>query len=112
MTWRKSWKRNWDEIKYCSDACRRRKVRKIDQALENKIVEILERKPRGSSICPSEAAKELNPGGWKELQEPARCAARRLEARGKIELKQQGQNVNPSTAKGAIRLSKRTTPSG
>jgi hypothetical protein len=24
MTWRKKWARNWDEVKYCSDACRRR----------------------------------------------------------------------------------------
>jgi hypothetical protein len=23
MTWRKRWERNWDEVKYCSDACRR-----------------------------------------------------------------------------------------
>jgi hypothetical protein len=23
MTWRKSWERSWDEVKYCSDACRR-----------------------------------------------------------------------------------------
>ena len=23
MTWRKSWARNWDDVKYCSDACRR-----------------------------------------------------------------------------------------
>ena len=23
MTWRKSWARNWDEVKYCSDACRK-----------------------------------------------------------------------------------------
>ncbi len=22
MTWRKSWAKNWDEVKYCSDACR------------------------------------------------------------------------------------------
>jgi hypothetical protein len=25
MTWRKSWARNWDEVKYCSEACRRRR---------------------------------------------------------------------------------------
>jgi hypothetical protein len=24
MTWRKKWARNWDDVKYCSDACRRR----------------------------------------------------------------------------------------
>jgi hypothetical protein len=22
MTWRKRWARSWDEVKYCSDACR------------------------------------------------------------------------------------------
>ena len=25
MTWRKSWAKNWDEVKYCSDACRSKK---------------------------------------------------------------------------------------
>jgi hypothetical protein len=24
MTWRKRWARTWDQVKYCSDACRRR----------------------------------------------------------------------------------------
>ena len=23
MTWRKAWAKNWDEVKYCSEACRR-----------------------------------------------------------------------------------------
>ncbi|MES1978462.1 MAG: DUF2256 domain-containing protein [Pseudomonadota bacterium] len=22
MVWRKSWAKNWDDVKYCSDACR------------------------------------------------------------------------------------------
>ena len=26
MTWRKAWAKNWDEVAYCSDACRRKKV--------------------------------------------------------------------------------------
>ncbi|MDP3521109.1 MAG: DUF2256 domain-containing protein [Hydrogenophaga sp.] len=25
MTWRKAWAKNWDEVRYCSDACRARK---------------------------------------------------------------------------------------
>ncbi|QWE10182.1 DUF2256 domain-containing protein [Polynucleobacter sp. es-EL-1] len=25
MTWRKSWAKNWEEVKYCSDACRAKK---------------------------------------------------------------------------------------
>lgn len=23
MVWRKKWRNNWDEVSYCSDACRR-----------------------------------------------------------------------------------------
>jgi len=23
MTWRKRWEKNWDEVKYCSEACRK-----------------------------------------------------------------------------------------
>ncbi|WP_075255935.1 DUF2256 domain-containing protein [Herbaspirillum camelliae] len=25
MSWRRNWARNWDEVKYCSEACRRRR---------------------------------------------------------------------------------------
>jgi hypothetical protein len=25
MVWRKRWAKNWDEVKYCSDACRTKK---------------------------------------------------------------------------------------
>ena len=25
MTWRKAWAKNWENIKYCSDACRKNK---------------------------------------------------------------------------------------
>jgi hypothetical protein len=25
MSWRKAWAKNWDGLKYCSDACRARK---------------------------------------------------------------------------------------
>ena len=26
MTWRKSWAKNWESVKYCSDACRNKKI--------------------------------------------------------------------------------------
>jgi hypothetical protein len=26
MTWRRKWARTWEEVKYCSDACRRAKA--------------------------------------------------------------------------------------
>ena len=32
MTWRKSWAKNWDEVKYCSDACRAKKQASVTAA--------------------------------------------------------------------------------
>ena len=29
MTWRKSWSKNWDEVKYCSNACKKKKSNKV-----------------------------------------------------------------------------------
>ena len=26
MSWRRSWARNWNEVRYCSEVCRRRKT--------------------------------------------------------------------------------------
>jgi hypothetical protein len=26
MTWRKAWAKNWDDVKYCSDDCRRKRA--------------------------------------------------------------------------------------
>ncbi len=26
MSWRRAWAKNWDEVRFCSDACRRGKV--------------------------------------------------------------------------------------
>jgi hypothetical protein len=32
MTWRKSWAKNWEAVKYCSDACRARKTQIANRA--------------------------------------------------------------------------------
>ncbi len=29
MTWRRRWARNWDEVKFCSNACRRNKAGRV-----------------------------------------------------------------------------------
>lgn len=41
---------------------------------------------------------------WRDLMEPARRAARRLVVAGEVEIVQQGRVVDPSTAKGPIRV--------
>lgn len=108
IEWRKKWERDWDAVRYCSDACRRRRPSATDDALERAIVTLLDRRPRGATICPSEAAKAVAGGGtddpWRALMEPARAAARRLAAGGVVEVTQGGRVVDPSTAKGPIRI--------
>lgn len=108
MTWRKSWAKNWDEVKFCSDACRGKRVRAIDQQLEDEILRLLRVRGAGKTICPSEAARAVAGSeereAWERLMEPARAAARRLVAKGEIVVTQGGHPVDASTAKGPIRL--------
>ena len=104
IEWRKKWARSWDDVKYCSDACRRHKVTDTDRALESSIRSLLDSRKGGATICPSEAAREVGGEDWRDLMEPARRAARRLVAAGDVEITQGGKVVDPSTAKGPIRV--------
>jgi len=124
LEWRKKWERSWDEVRYCSKGCKSRKVKPVDEALEQAIISLLHKRAAGATICPSEAAQQvgadfaaasdgtsdgagdddLSQGAWRPLMEPARAAARRLVAAGDVEITQRGQRVDPSTAKGPIRI--------
>jgi len=104
FSWRPSLARTWDEVRWCSDACRRRGVRPVDRALEAAIAELLDARARDATICPSEAARRVDEEGWRALMEPARRAARRMVAAGTLEIVQAGRVVDPSSAKGPIRL--------
>ena len=104
ITWRKKWARDWDSVRWCSDACRRRRTTGQDLALERAVLTLLEARARGATICPSEAARAVGGEQWRDLMEPARAAARRLVAAGQVEITQGGRVVDPSTAKGPIRV--------
>jgi hypothetical protein len=109
IEWRRKWAKNWDDVRYCSDACRSRKVSKVDAELEAKILELLGKRAAGATICPSDAARAVRPDDWRDLMEPARRAARRLVTAGEVTITQHGTPVDPSTARGPIRI-RRTTP--
>ncbi|MCB1131132.1 MAG: DUF2256 and DUF3253 domain-containing protein [Verrucomicrobiae bacterium] len=106
IEWRKKWAAAWNQVRYCSDACRRNKPRGKDLELEREILALLEARPRNATICPSEAARAVFPETWRDRMEDTRRAARRLAARGRVEVTQRGAPVDPSTAKGPIRLRK------
>ncbi len=104
MTPRKNWKRQSTPVRYCSKQCRRLRIRRIDRELEAVTIALLTKRPKSSSICPSEVAKHVRPESWNEIMESARMAARRLMAQGQVEITQGGRVVDPSTAKGPIRI--------
>ncbi|MFE6160689.1 DUF3253 domain-containing protein [Streptomyces sp. NPDC056486] len=75
--------------------------------LERAILDLLERRGPTSTICPSDAARAVYEGdddGWRALMEPARRAARRLVTAGEVEITQSGRPVEPTKARGPIRI--------
>ncbi|GAA2306432.1 hypothetical protein GCM10010234_57400 [Streptomyces hawaiiensis] len=81
--------------------------RQLTQRLEQVIMDLLERRAATASICPSDAARavyEGDDGGWRALMEPARRAAWRLVAVGKVEVTQAGRPVTQTEARGPIRI--------
>jgi Protein of unknown function (DUF3253)/Uncharacterized protein conserved in bacteria (DUF2256) len=104
MHWRKAWAAHWEEVRFCSAACRKNRPGETDTQLEQMIISLLDQRSAGASICPSEVARAVKPNDWEELMEPTRCAARRLVALGVVEITQRGSVVEPSTARGPIRI--------
>ncbi len=116
--WTEQNSRDWDILKFCSDACSGYHPGEKDAALEAAILQLLaERTADGTTnktICPSEAAKlvagdprnksHATRRDWEALMEPARAAARRLVTQNKIVITQHNRPVDPGTAKGPIRL--------
>ena len=108
IEWRRKWARDWEQVRYCSAGCRRHGVTDTDRRLERAILDLLAARAAAATICPSEAARAVGGDGWRELMEPARQAARRLVAAEAVEITQGGRVVDPSTARGPIRVRRRT----
>ncbi|QJU54843.1 DUF3253 domain-containing protein [Herbiconiux sp. KACC 21604] len=78
----------------------------LDTRLETTILDLLARRAP-STICPSDAARAAVDGtdeAWRPLMEPVRDAARRLVARGEVEITQHGEVIDPTSPHGPIRI--------
>ena len=108
--WRKKWERDWPNVRFCSRNCKRG-LSKVDRDLEFAILNLLGKRNQGSSICPSEAARVVDPENWKPLMELTRRAARRLALRECIQITQGKRCVSSLNFKGPIRLKLTVTES-
>ncbi|MFL6157740.1 MAG: DUF3253 domain-containing protein [Marmoricola sp.] len=85
----------------------------LDRALEEAILDLLEHRDPGKTICPSEAARAVaasrpatdgSDQAWRDLMDPARRAVRRLVGTRQVVATQGGRVVDPVTARGPIRV--------
>ncbi|MGK0358483.1 MAG: hypothetical protein ACI9U2_000772 [Bradymonadia bacterium] len=104
FAWRRKWAANWHAVRYCSAGCRRQRRSPDGEALEAAIIALLSSRAARHTICPSEAARQVRADDCKALMQPARDAARRLVAQDRVRILQRGRAVDPSTARGPIRI--------
>ena len=103
IEWRAAWARDWDQVRYCSAACRRRGVTAVDHDLEERILAMLAGRGARATVDAAEVARAAaGDEPWAPFVEPVRRAARRLVARDEVVIVQGGAVVDPSTAKGPI----------
>lgn len=100
ITYRKKWEKNWDEIKYCSDECRRNK-NKYD--FRESILSLLKDRSPQQFLCPSEVLNE-DLKTDKVMLEHVRRSARLLAHEGLVEILQNGKLVNPSEFRGPVQV--------
>ena len=83
-----------------------------DDDIAAKIVELCTARGPHKSICPSEAARALAPGegAWREMMPDVRRVSGQLVHDGQIAATQRGADVDPTAARGAIRLRIRPLP--
>jgi Protein of unknown function (DUF3253) len=79
-------------------------VADVGARLEQAIDALLDDRRAGATICPSEAARAVDPEGWRELMPAARAAAGRLAAAGRVEVTQRGEVIDVATVRGPVRV--------
>lgn len=75
--------------------------------IERVILDLLDKRADGATICPSEAARAVGGEEWRAQMNAARAAALHLVESGKVDITQGGEVVDGATAKGPIRIRRR-----
>ena len=71
---------------------------------ETAIFDLLAAREPGKTICPSEAARALDPEGWRRLMPQVRATAVGLARQGRLEITRHGKPADPDAFKGVYRL--------
>lgn len=74
------------------------------QAIAAQLLEMVTERGVGKTICPSEVARSLCPTKWRGQMDDVRKVATELAAAGQIVVTQRGEQVDPFSVRGPIRL--------
>ncbi len=75
-----------------------------DPAVDEAILRLVTARGPGKSICPTDAARALNPQTWRPHLSRVRTAAVRLALAGEISILRKGKPVDPTDFRGVYRL--------
>ncbi|MBD1875771.1 DUF3253 domain-containing protein [Nodosilinea sp. FACHB-131] len=84
----------------------------VSADLRTTLLGLLAQRSPDKTICPSEVARTLSPENWRELMPAVREVGAELVAEGEIVVRQQGQVVDPKTARGPIRYGQASGAAG
>ena len=73
-------------------------------AATQQIRAVLAGRAAGTTACPSEVARRLDPEAWRARMDEVRAAAAQLAAAGEVEVTQRGVVVDIASARGPVRL--------
>jgi hypothetical protein len=77
----------------------------MSEQLRETILRLARERGSSKSICPSDAAREVDEENWRDLMDQARDVARDLAKAGEVVITQGGDVVDPdATWRGPIRI--------
>ena len=80
------------------------KPEKLSAKVRSALIELARQRVSGKSICPSEAARRVQPEAWRDLMPMVHETAGELVLQGILQATQRGKTVNLAEARGPYRL--------
>ena len=74
------------------------------RSIEDAIFALLAEREPGKTICPSEAARAIEPEAWRRLMPQVRATAVGLARQGRLVVTRHGKPADPNAFKGVYRL--------
>lgn len=110
FSWRRKWARDWANVRYCSNRCRRHGLTDHDAVIEERILDRFADRTKQPTTYQGEIARAIPPEDWPNQVERVREAGRRLVSAGRIEMLQDGRPVDLDRARRTLCLRLRSGP--